>query len=209
MRRLLLVAAVALSAACIPMPAQPAAPCTGDLPVDTFLFGDSLTAWASAGICQAYADAGLGLSLNALGGTRVDHHMPTFPNVPEGACALVFLGTNDLTNLEVVTAEWNALAALNALEAAGVRRVVWALLDENSAGRRSPAQLAETRAYNGWLVELAASGHYGSMLVAWDGWRVVSAGFDGGAYAPDQVHHTESGAAAYSAAQLAAHEACG
>ncbi len=212
MRRfLLLVVGVALSAACIPMPAQPAAACTPDLPADTYLFGDSITAWAKTGTCERYTDAGIGLSVNALGGARVDHHMPTFPNVPAGACALVFLGTNDLTNLDVDTARRNALAAMRTLHATGARRIVWALLDENSAAHRGPAQLAETQQYNGWIEAVAGSGQFGDVLVAWDGWRAASAGHDEFLLLDegDPVHHSDAGAAAYSSAELAAHEACG
>lgn len=207
---LIAVAAGLLAAGCFPQPETPAPSCaTG--PEVVYGFGDSLSAWAAhsqgeiTGICERFA--GTGLSLNAVGGTRVDHHLPTMSHVTPGSCVIVFLGTNDLTNLDVTTATWNALAALNALQSAGARRVVWGLLDTNSASHRPAPALAETRAYNAFLEDLVAGGHYGDLLTLYD-WRARAAGHDEYLLLAqgDAVHHTDLGADAYSAAWLAAYQ---
>lgn len=211
--RPLLIAVVAglLLAGCFPQPETPAPSCAPG-PDAVYGFGDSLSAWAAhsqgegpgaiTGICERFD--GTGLSLNAMGGTRVDHHLPTMSHVAPDSCVLVFLGTNDLTNLTVTQATWNALAALNALQAAGARRVVWGLLDTNSASHRPAPALAETRAYNAFLENLVTQGHYGDLLVTYD-WRAVAAGHDE-FLVDDWVHHTNAGANAYSAAWLAAYQ---
>lgn len=218
----LLLAAMALvatvTAGCFPQAPTPQAPaaCTpADRALDAYEFGDSLSAWAAHGspghfdgTCDQFTNyTGAGLSLNAMGGTRVDHWFPTFPNVKAGTCVLIFLGTNDLTNLTLEAAKWNALEALNMVRDAGARRVVWGLLDENSAAHRPAPALAETRGYNAFLRQLVADGTYGDLLHLAD-WNAVASdpaklgGQDafllGNQKNPaDWVHHTDDGAGQY------------
>lgn len=217
---------VTVTAGCFPQGPNPAPPCTPPaLGTDAYEFGDSLSSWAAhtltdpdgnphfTGICENFTEAGVGLSLNAFGGTRVDHHWPTFEGITPGVCVLVFLGTNDLTNLTLEEAKWNALAGLNLLHDAGASRVVWALLDENSASHRPAPALAETRGYNAFLRQLVADQTYGGLLVLFD-WNARAAGHDeyllGATKNPaDWVHHTDTGAGAYATAvRDAYHEGC-
>lgn len=203
---LLAAIATALTVACQPPPPPPA--CTpAALPVDVDLHGDSLTAMARGPICQRYTAAGIGATIDGRAGTRVVDHTAGISSTPPGRCVIVLLGTNDLTAMDPATAEWHALAALNAAQAAGARRVVWALLDERSAALRPPPALAETVEYNRWLLDLAAGDHYGDLLALVD-WRATAAGLDAGYLMPDHLHHTAAGAEAYADMTAAAHDHC-
>lgn len=196
----------AVAVGCQPPPPPPA--CTpAPLPVDTHLYGDSLTAMARAPICQRYTAAGVGLDIDGRAGTRAVDHITGISRVPAGRCVIVLLGTNDLTTGTVEQAEWNALAAINAAQATGARRVVWALLDERSAALRPPPALAETVEYNLWLIDLTAGGHYGDLLAIHD-WRATAATLPDGYLMPDHLHHTPAGAEAYADTAAAAHAHC-
>lgn len=210
-----LALALAVTAGCFPQPPTPAPPCTPvDRPIDVYEFGDSLSAWAAhtpagpepgfTGICENFTDhTDIGLSLNAMGGTRVDHHWPTMANIIPGTCILVFLGTNDIGNLPLEDAKWNALAGLNLLRDGGARSIVWGLLDENSASHRSPEILAKVQGYNAFLHQTVDNQTYGDLLTLYD-WNAMAAGHD--EYLVDDfVHHTNAGADAYSGAVLGAY----
>lgn len=203
------------ASACFPQSPTPAEPCPTDRPVDVYEFGDSLTAWAKntpapragesepgfTGICQRFTEqTSVGISVNAMGGTKVRDHFPTMPNLLAGKCAMVFLATNDIGNLTLAEAKADALAAMNILRDAGVRRIVWGLLDENSASHRTAAIASKTVAYNAWLIDVAQSATYGDLLVLAD-WRAASAGHDDYLLlaSNDPIHHTDAGADAYAA----------
>jgi hypothetical protein len=221
-RTLVLVAlAFGLSVGCVPQGPNLAPwlyldpdPSTAPEQRHVVVIGDSLTAWAETDAKIAWAATGDAISYQAFGGTQWQHWMKRFEKIPAGSTVEVLLGTNDIGNLTLHQAEWNALAGLEVLATRQPACVVTFLLNTTSASYRPPEIRAKVAGYNAWLVELVESGRY-PWLGLYD-WRADSAGHPEYLLLPgDPVHHTDDdnpatmdGNQAYIEAQLRAPSAC-
>ena len=217
-RRLLPILLLALaSTGCVPQGPdlaawwfeQPVASSATDQPTQqhVVVIGDSLTVGAEQPAKEAWKPTGAAVSYNAFGGTQWQHWSARFANVPQGSTLLVLLGTNDLGNLDLQTAEWNTLAALNIVAAQQPACVVWFRLNTTTAALRKPAIMGRTLAYNAWFDQLVADGTYPWLTI--EPWDVTSDGHTEWLQLPaDPVHMTPDGYRAYAEAQAGAPARC-
>lgn len=197
--------AVIAVAGCIPQPGT-LAPFTNPDPQarKVVVFGDSLGAMARDQAVAAFAThPELSVSYNAFGGTQAPHWAQAMTNISAGHCVIYELGTNDISNNDSHTAQWQTLAAFNELWDAD--RVVALTLNTTGAGLRGAPYAQRTREYNAFLDDLIASGHYPN-LVVYD-WDATSAGRTDWLVA-DHVHHTEAGNTAFAEALVDAAGLC-
>lgn len=191
------VALGALLTACWPQPAQ-LSPWTPDTTRSraVVVFGDSLS-WDAAGEAKTLwtRDAGVSLSYNSFGGTRVDHWLDAMRTVPRGSVVVVALGTNDLAL--GTQAHWNAMNALNILRDRGASCIVWLTLNTTSASHREPVIQRQVAAYDAFLRDVDGRNDIWPQLVLQD-WSAAAAGHDDWLKLPsDPVHHTPAGNTAY------------
>jgi hypothetical protein len=185
---------------------RPAVPSTATpAPADVVLFGDSLARLGQVPILDLWHAQlpDTSISFNAEPGAEAADWMPWFDDVTAGQCVTYLVGSNDISKLTAQQAEWNALAAFNAL--ANADRIVAFNLNTTSHDLRGAPFSSRARHYNGFLAQLYADGTYPNLHVL--DWNAISLGRPE-LLTGDRLHLNADGLGVYADAITQAAEWC-
>lgn len=174
-------------------------------PADVVLFSDSLGAFGESLIVPIWlAQApGVSISYNAEAGAEAVNWLPWMAQVSSDQCVIYALGSNEISRLTALEAEWQTLGAFN--ELADVKKVVVLNLNTTSHDLRGTPFSSRARHFNSFLQQLYIDGTYPNLHVL--DWNAISLGHPEWLTA-DKLHLNEMGMVEYGETFVQAQEWC-